>query len=157
VLPECTDLLANFGMETVWDQPADTVCVPVHMLSSCAWMVLSTNGFESLVQLNRHFGEHGNDFGASNPADYEQMADTFLSGDKPETVHECARPGGTKIRYDPTSEAFGIIDNGGIIRTYFKPIPCSLLPGSMREVTRQAGRCHRYANNLVYFKAECQK
>jgi len=120
-------------------------------------MPLSTNGFESIAQLNRHFSEHGSDFAASNSTEYEQMADAFLSGDKPETVHECVRPEGAKVRYDPASEAFGVVDGGGIIRTYFKPIPCSSLPGPMREITRQAGRCHKYANNLVYFKAECKQ
>jgi pyocin large subunit-like protein len=120
-------------------------------------MALITNGFESVAQLNRHFGEHGHDFGASNPTEYEEMADIFLGGDKPEATHECARPGGAKLRYDPNSEAFGALDGAGIIRTYFKPVPCSSLPGAVRESRRQAGRCHRYANNLVYFKAECQK
>jgi pyocin large subunit-like protein len=120
-------------------------------------MPLCTKGFESVAQLNRHFSEHGDDFGASNPNEYEQMADDFLGVDKPQTVHECARPGGSKLRYDPVSEAFGVIDGFGIIRTYFKPVPCSSLPGSLREARRQAGRCHPCANNFVYFKAECKK
>jgi len=120
-------------------------------------MVLNTNGFESIAQLKRHFQEHGDDFGASNPDDYEQMADTFLGGDKPDTVLECPRSGGGKLRYDPAREAFGAVNGAGIIGTYFKPIPCSSVRGSIREATRRAGRCHKYANNLVYFKAECEK
>ena len=121
------------------------------------WMALTTNGFESISQLNYHFQEHGGDFGASNANDYEQMADAFLGGTKPETVHECIRSCGMKLRYDSSDEAFGIIDKGNIIRTYFKPVPCSSLSGSSRAAARQAGRCHPCANNMVYFKAECKK
>ncbi len=120
-------------------------------------MALSTNGFESVAQLNRHFSEHGSDFGASNPSEYEQMADTFLGVVRPDTVLECPRSRGARLRYDPASEAFGVIDAAGIIRTYFRPVPCSSLPGSIREARRKTGRCHQYANNLVYFKAECKK
>jgi hypothetical protein len=107
--------------------------------------------------LNRHFQEHGSDFDASNPTEYEQLADRFLGLEKPETVHECATGSGAKVRYDPGTDAFGVIDRGGIIRTFFKPLPCSRVQGAMREATRIAGRCHKHANNLVYFKVECKK
>jgi len=120
-------------------------------------MPLSTNGFESIQELRRHFQEHGADFGASNANEYEQMADVFLGGSKPDRVHECVRAGGAKLRYDPTDEAFGILDSALVIRTYFKPVPCSSLPGTIRAAAKQAGRCHAHANNLVYFKAECTK
>jgi pyocin large subunit-like protein len=120
-------------------------------------MPLITNGFESEAQLNDHFQEHGGDFRASNATDYEQMADAFLGGSKPETVHECIRSCGMKLRYDPADEAFGIIDRENIIKTYFKPVPCSSLPGALRASAKQSGRCHPCANNLVYFKTECKK
>ena len=120
-------------------------------------MPLSTNGFESIPQLNRHFQEHGDDFSASNPNEYERLADEFLGLPKPTAVHECVRACGAKVRYDPSTDAFGIVDRGGTIRTYFKPVPCSVLPGAVREAKRLSGRCHKCANNLVYFRAECQK
>jgi pyocin large subunit-like protein len=120
-------------------------------------MALTTRGFESLEQLRDHFQEHGSDFGASNPDEYEHMADAFLGGSKASTVHECVRRSGMKVRYDPTDDAFGIIDSANFIRTYFKPVPCSSLPGALRAARKRAGRCHSYANNLVYFKLECQK
>jgi hypothetical protein len=120
-------------------------------------MALITSGFESISQLRRHFSEHGHDFGARNANEYEQMADLFLGGNKPEGMHECVQNSGARLRYDPVSEAFGVLGTQGIIGTYFKPVPCSSLPGAIRETTRKTGRCHRYANNLVYFKAECKK
>jgi pyocin large subunit-like protein len=120
-------------------------------------MALLTKGFESIEQMNRHFSEHGDDFGARSAVEYEEMADRFLSGDKSESMHECTRACGMKLRYDQNSEAFGVLDRDRIIRTYFRPVPCSSLPGAIRESRRRAGRCHRHANNLVYVKLECAK
>ena len=120
-------------------------------------MALITNGFESLEQLNRHFSEHGADFGASNPNEYEELADAFLGETKPAHVHECMRQSGAKLRYDPNTEAFGVLDAGSVCRTHYKPVPCSALRGSVRAAMKQSGRCHPCANNLVYFKTECKK
>jgi len=120
-------------------------------------MPLITKGFESIEQLNRHFSEHGDDFRASNASEYEKLADIFLGGAKPSHVHECIRVGGAIVRYDPSCEAFGVLDSNGVCRTYFKPVPCSSLSGAVRAAQKQAGRCHQYANNLVYFRMECKK
>jgi pyocin large subunit-like protein len=120
-------------------------------------MPLSTNGFESLEQLRSHFRKHGSDFGASNRDEYEEMADSFLSGEKPEAVYECVNACGAILRYDPSSEAFGVLDEQSIIRTYFKPIPCAQVPFHERDAERQAGRCHSARNNLSYFQSECRK
>jgi len=120
-------------------------------------MPLITKGFESIEQLKRHFSEHGDDFRASNHEDYEQMADAFLGGEKQEGVHECVRACGARLRYDPSNEAFGVLDAMLVIRTYYKPIPCSSVPWPQREQMRQSGRCHQYVNNFAYFKAECRK
>jgi pyocin large subunit-like protein len=120
-------------------------------------MPLKTKGFESLPQLRVHFGEHGEDFGASNAEEYETEADEFLGSAKAPDIHECVRKCGHIIRYDPRTEAYGILDKGGIIRTYYKPMPCSQVPFLQREAVKQAGRCHKYPNNLVYFRMECNK
>jgi hypothetical protein len=120
-------------------------------------MPLISRGFESLEQVKTHFRKHGDDFGASNRDEYEQMADLFLAGKKPEGVHECVRACGAILRYDPGSEAYGVLDAQSIIRTYFKPIPCAQVPFREREAERLAGRCHGARNNLSYFQSECQK
>jgi hypothetical protein len=121
------------------------------------WMALTTNGFESVAELNDHFQRHGSDFGASRANEYERMADAFLGGEKTATAHECVRSRGIKLRYDPADEAFGVLDRANIIRTYFKPVPCSSLPGALRSSVKRAGLCHGCANNLAYFRAECAK
>lgn len=120
-------------------------------------MPLITQGFESVEQLRLHFKKHGDDFRASNPNVYEQMADAFLGGDKQEGVHECVRPCGARLRYDPSNEAYGVLDAQSIIRTYFTPVPCSQVPFHERENSKKAGRCHQFPDNLAYFKSECKK
>jgi hypothetical protein len=120
-------------------------------------MALITKGFLNTRQLNRHFAEHGADFGASNSTDYELMADKFLGGSKPAGTHECTRSKGDILRYDPATDVYGVLSSGGIIRTFFKPIPCSSVPARTRAAVTLAGRCHSHANNLQYFQAECKK
>lgn len=111
----------------------------------------------NLTQLQRHFSEHGADFGASNASDYEAQADVFLSGKLPAGIQECTRKKGDIMRYDPKTEACGVLDNGGVIRTFFKPVPCSKVPASVRAAIKMSGRCHGHPNNLAYFQAECRK
>lgn len=130
----------------------DIICVTQRQMAP-----LKTRGFLNTRQLNRHFSEHGADLGASNANDYEQSADGFLGSTLPSGVHECKRKQGDTIRYDPQTQEYGVLDSKGIIRTYFKPVPCSSLRASVRAAVRQAGRCHGHANNFLYFQSECKR
>src|SRR5208283_5038134 len=121
-------------------------------------MALQTKGFLNPRQRSRHFNEHGADFGASDANEYEQFADRFLSGAAPVgSVQECTRRKGDKVRYDPTTQTYGVLDTSGVIRTFYKPVPCSSLPATVRAAVKQAGRCHPYPSNLVYFQVECKR
>jgi len=121
-------------------------------------MALKTKGFLNLRQLNRHFQEHGADFGASDASNYEAQADVFLGEPRTSGVHECTRKKGDIIRYDPRSHAYGVLDSSGVIRTYYKPVPCSSITNAAkRAALRTSGRCHGHANNFQYFQAECRK
>jgi hypothetical protein len=121
-------------------------------------MALQTKGFLNARQRNRKFSKHGAEFGASNAEDYERSADAFLGGVVPPGVHECPRKEGDRVRYDPQTDAYGVIDAGGIIRTYYKPVPCSsILDALLRASVRQAGMCHGHATNLLYFQSECRR
>jgi filamentous hemagglutinin len=82
------------------------------------WMALQTKGFLNARQRNRHFAEHGADFGASNAIDYEASADLFLGGTVPSGVHECTRKQGDKLRYDPKTQNYGVIGSNDVIRTF---------------------------------------
>ena len=120
-------------------------------------MPLKTKGFVSVAELRRHFGEHGEEFGASNAREYEELADMFLGSATTSDIHECKRRCGHMIRYDAKTEAFGVLDVDGIILTCYKPVPCSSVPFLQRDAAKEAGRCHKYPNNLVYFQMECNK
>jgi pyocin large subunit-like protein len=120
-------------------------------------MALQTKGFSNTRSLGRHFSAHGSDFGALDASDYEQQADGFLGSAPAAGVLECIRSGGDKVRYDPRSEAYGVIDSTGTIRTFFKPVPCAHLSAIKRVAEKAAGRCHGQADNLGYFTSECAK
>ena len=85
-----------------------------------------------------HFERHGGDFGARTAAEYEQMADRFLTGPRPEGVLERVRPNGDVVRFDPSTDAFGVVSQDGTIRTFYRPDPA----------------VHGRATNLEYFNAQ---
>jgi len=97
------------------------------------------------------------DFGASNAVDYEALADLFLGGGTPPGIQECRRRQGDKLRYDPQTQSYGVIDGNDVIRTFFKPVPCATLPAAVRAAMKQSGLCHGYPNNTAYFQAECKR
>ena len=107
--------------------------------------------FEDPVKRFEHFYDHGADFSASDEYTYEAMANRFLTDSKPIHVLECLRGGGDLIRFDPRSNAFGVLARNGIIRTYYKPVRCQDLPTVLRNIKR----CHNHATNEQYFRATC--
>ena len=113
----------------------------------------NTNGFENALKRLEHFMDHGRDFGNCTIAEYEQMADVFLTEPLRSGVLECHRKSGARLRYDQTTGAFGILDKDAIIRTYFKPIPCWWLPVGYAS----AGNCHGHIDNMAYHQFECNK
>lgn len=116
-----------------------------------------TKGFVNVKQLHRHFTEHGGDFGASNAKEYQDYADRFLGGPLTTDLHECTRRKGDKLRYNPKTQDYGVLDSRGMIRTCYRPVPCSTVPASVRAVMKLSGRCHKYANNFLYFQSECKR
>jgi pyocin large subunit-like protein len=120
-------------------------------------MALKTKGFSNTRLLHRHFSAHGADFNASNAQEYEQQADEFLGSQLRDGAFEHIRSGGDLLRYDPASKAFGVMDAAGVIRTYFRPVPCSSLSPTQRAVEQAAGRCHGQPDNLAYFRLECTR
>jgi pyocin large subunit-like protein len=116
-------------------------------------MALKTRGFSNASSLARHYVDHGSDFGSLGAADYEALADQFLGGAKPPHIQERRRANGDIVRFDFLTEAYGVIDGSGVIRTFFKPVPCaSIADLVIRAAAKKAGRCHGYASNLLYFQ-----
>src|SRR5437868_11790145 len=74
------------------------------------WKRRRTNGFITLGDLLQHFSDHGSDFTAQSPTEYELLADKFLSGCLQKGTLECIRsPSGVKLRYNTLTEEFGVL------------------------------------------------
>ena len=56
-----------------------------------------------------------------NEAEYEVQARKFLTGPPGSGVLDKLRMGGDIVRYNLTTNEFGVITQNGIIRTYFAP------------------------------------
>lgn len=98
-------------------------------------------------ELARHHAKHAHHFPVNNATEYEHSAAHFLIKVKGPTIVECRRKEGDIVRYDTATEEFGVLSSLGIIRTYFKPVPCRAAPPP----------CHGHRDNLEYFKNECGK
>jgi pyocin large subunit-like protein len=118
---------------------------------------MKTKGFLNSAQLQYHFQEHGMDFSAKNVKDYERMADVFLGDGLAPNARECMRRQGDKVRFNPHTDEYGVIDTSGVIRTYFKPTPCASIPTPQRAAVAQSGRCHGQLSNTLYFQSECKR
>jgi pyocin large subunit-like protein len=120
--------------------------------------VALTNGFSSTGELSRHFTKHASKFAnLQTEADYFNQADVFLGQPKPSHVRECQRKKGDVLRFDPNTNEYGVLSAGGVIRTYFSPVPCLQVPATIRQAVKLAGECHVHPDNLRYFLAECSK
>ena len=100
------------------------------------------HGFLDEEAKQDHFDLHGDDFDAASSDEYEALAIAFLGSDMMEaTMVECVRKNGDRIRFDKASQAFGVCDKDGNLRTFFKPSPL----------------VHGHRTNLQYFESECGK
>lgn len=69
----------------------------------------------------RHFRDHGADFGSQSVEDYEQGAENFLK-DAQEKGYPARVDANGRIRvYDPATNTFGVYDSDGSIVSYYKP------------------------------------
>ena len=113
--------------------------------------------FANVKLLERHFLEHGTDFGSGSPGEYEKAAILFLKSPRPSGVEECRRSGGNLVRFEGASNTFGVLGSTGVVKTFFKPIRCSDVPVHLRAMRKMSGRCHEKADNLTYFKETCAR
>jgi len=121
----------------------------------CDAVAALTLGFDPVL-LPDHFQWHGADFAVGSKEEYENLADTFLGGPKAPTAEECNRLGGDVVRYDPMTEEFGVLGTDGVIRTYYKPVPCHTLPPAKRVRPDGRKNCHGLRTNREYFKRTCE-
>jgi pyocin large subunit-like protein len=107
-------------------------------------------GFENEPKRIEHFRRHGADFAARSAARYEAMADRFLTMPISRTTLECRRPSLDVLRFDTTTDAYGVLSPDRRIRSFYVPVPCSSLPPGVPRV-----KCHGYSTNRDYFEREC--
>jgi hypothetical protein len=75
--------------------------------------------------LQQHFNDHGGDFGAKTPQQYQQEAEDFLSGDPPSGTFQVTRSNGDTIRFDPFTGYYGVVTaatptRSPKVRTFYK-------------------------------------
>lgn len=95
--------------------------------------------------LDKHFADHGADFGAVDASDYSQKATDFLnsaeSAGRPTKINDV--DGVTRV-YDPDTNTFGSYNANGTTKTFFKPDPAiHKEPTNMDYWNKQAGRVIR--------------
>lgn len=73
--------------------------------------------------LERHFADHGADFGASSADEYASQASRFLQRSQAEGLPTKIDPRGTIRTYDPSTNEFGAFNTNGTTKTYFAPNP----------------------------------
>lgn len=116
----------------------------------------NTRGFKGF-ELLQHHSDHQAEFGMVGLAEYARMADDFWMNPMPAHFHECRRRRGDVSRFDPATDAVGVVDGNGYIRTFFKPVPCSSLPAPQAVAWKRLGKCHTEIDNLTYFIERCKK
>ena len=99
-----------------------------------------------------HYAKHRADFPAITEVQYEQAAERFLLAPLHSDLLECKRQRGDIVRYDKVTGEFAVLSATGMIRTYFRPIPCASVPRGAPLVG-----CHGETDNVAYFNKECAK
>lgn len=98
-------------------------------------MPLRTKGFDVALR-SVHFQKHGHEHNWIDSFQYEKDADHFLTKPINPTMHECRRQrDGACIRFDESTNEFGILRANGFISTYF----------------------YRHHRGLQYFAQECSR
>lgn len=74
--------------------------------------------FTSLASRDRHFNDHGSDFGSSDAAAYSKAADAFYAK---RASYQSKVSGGKTYVYDSATDTFGSYNADGKTITFFKP------------------------------------
>lgn len=77
--------------------------------------------FANAEELSIHFVKHGHKFGAATEADYESMADVFMSQAPNPDLHDCIRHVKTndRIRLEGATRFFGIAYGVLTLRSFY--------------------------------------
>jgi len=95
--------------------------------------------FRDALALQVHYDDHAVMLGISTTAEYESEAEYFLNGPLCETCHECHRPQGGRVRFDPASNRYAAESAWGHIATYM----------ILESIA------HEYISNWAYYNSRC--
>ncbi len=79
-------------------------------------------GFANENTLESHYNDHGADFGAKSSSQYQALAKSFMNSDNSSILSK-TRINGDIVKFNPSTNEFGVVTSSGIIRTYYKPNP----------------------------------
>jgi hypothetical protein len=98
----------------------------------------------SAFELAIHFAKHGAKFGVATAADYEALADAFLTGPMNATTRDCTRPKLIDyLRFDSSNRHFGVLClQNNSVRTFY--------PAELALVTSRGG-------SAAFFAFECAR
>jgi hypothetical protein len=88
--------------------------------------------------LERHYRDHGKDFGSNSPGHYAHQAREFFRQCQMDRLPTKVGPDGVIRNYDPKTNTFGAYNADGTTRTFYKPDPAS----------------HKYPTNMDYWNAQ---
>jgi len=80
---------------------------------------LEDASFANEQSLDKHYADHGDEVGAISEFHYESIASDFMTGPTGRGVLERVNKNGDIIRWDPSTNEFGIVTSDGTIRSYY--------------------------------------
>ena len=97
-------------------------------------------GFDDKERLQEHYDKHNNEFHPpfENKEAYESSAKKFMHDEPDAQTLEKTRTSGDRVRYNQSTEEFGVARKDGTVRTYYTPDPAK----------------HGYATNREYYDAQ---
>ncbi len=135
---EVAEYLAKKGIRTLSNKPDDLARAFQQQFRKPGYLNHTGAQFGNNAKLQDHFKRHGSDFGATTAPQYQRQADGFLTDPLPSGVLEKTRANGDVVRFNPTTDEFGVVSSTGTLRTYYKPCPT----------------IHGHPTNLDYFNAQ---
>jgi RHS repeat-associated protein len=111
--------VSKIGFKNFWK--AEQVVAPVRARAGTAAGQIAPKGFQSGKELIRHAADHAHEFGVSEHAAYDKLATDLFSRLVGNGLMEKVRStNGDIIRWDPTTNAFGVMRSDGYMRSLFR-------------------------------------
>jgi len=108
------------GLAGVAVHPEPALKIPVAGEAAFDSSYLVPKGFVSGPKLIEHTYDHGTDFGVKQFVDYNNASKEMFAKPLGDILQK-VRANGDVVRFDPLTNAFGVMRADGVTRTFFKP------------------------------------